>query len=88
MWKAAKAKCYELEYAEITEDKEADTLVCRHDKLALIMRFDATGVTVASPTTTFTKMPIVGGMWSKPKKDRLRLRNVMARSIGLPEIEG
>lgn len=87
MWLAAKLKCYDLSYDDIKEDKEASVLICRHDKLSQIMRFSQDGVTLTSPTTGFTKVPLIGGLWSKPKKDRLRLRNAMAVAAGLPEVE-
>ncbi len=69
LWLAAKKKCYEMDYDEIVEERDLQTLVCKQDNLNLRMIFDKSGFTIKADAF-FSKMPILGGLPSTPRKNR------------------
>lgn len=69
MWLAAKRKCYEMEYDEIVEERDLQTLLCKQDGLNLRIMFDESGFTIKADAL-FSKLPFIGGIPSAPRKNR------------------
>lgn len=72
MISVAKSQCFDMGYPDIIEDKEQKTLVCKQDNSAIFLRFDSDGYFIKIDAF-FNKMPVIGGIFSQPKKHRKRM---------------
>lgn len=80
MWATVKSQCYEMGYTDIIEEKEIKTIICKQDNLNLFVKFDATGFVIKADAL-FAKMPVVGGIFSSPRKHRRKLVSALQAVI-------
>ena len=81
LWGVAKEFCYANEYEQINEERELKTLICRQDNMSIYLKFDQTGFTIRVQSL-FAKTPIVGGIFSSPRKHRKRLIEALLEASG------
>jgi hypothetical protein len=72
LWIKAKEVCYANEYDTINEERSMNTIICKQDNMSMYLKFDATGF-VIRVQSIFAKTPIVGGIFSSPRKHRRRM---------------